>query len=436
MRVLHLGCRVRRRYSRGPYPMHTPPHIQGWCPGAWQPMASGDGLVLRVRPPLGRLTVAQARRLARLAWVHGNGALELSSRANVQLRGIAPGRHAAVLRALAAVGLLDADAGRERRRNLVIDPLCRPQEAVHALGQALQQALDAADDLAGLPAKFGWSVEGAPGRLAGVSADIRLQRTAIGWLVQPDGRNHALAVAEADQAVAAGLALARWFAGQASLRRAQGLRPGRMAAVAAQLQPPPGLDWVETETPAHGEGPAPGAVPGVGWLLGAPLGRLPAVALARLVRALPEQAFLRVTPWRMLLVEDEDAEAGAALPCWWTAAGRDNAADWITHAHDPRLRVSACTGAPGCTQALGPTQTLALELAPQVPHGAHLHVTGCAKGCARQAPATVVLRAEGEDEGEGPVYSVVRHGRAGDRAQEQRTLASVRDNPGLLFSKE
>lgn len=436
MRVLHLGCRVRRRYSRGPYPMHTPPHIQGWCPGAWQPMASGDGLVLRVRPPLGRLTAAQARRLARLAWVHGNGALELSSRANVQLRGIAPGRHSAVLRALAAVGLLDADAGRERRRNLVIDPLCRPQEAVHALGQALQQALDAADDLAGLPAKFGWSVEGAPGRLAGVSADIRLQRTATGWLVQPDGRQQALAVADASQAVAAGLALARWFAGQASLRRAQGLRPGRMAAVAAHLQPPPGLDWVETETPAYGEGPAPGAVPGVGWLLGAPLGRLPAVALARLVRALPEQAFLRVTPWRMLLVEDENAEAGAALPCWWAAAGLDNAADWITHAHDPRLRVSACTGAPGCTQALGPTQSLALELAPQVPHGAHLHVTGCAKGCARQAPATVVLRAEGEDEGEGPVYSVVRHGRAGDRAQEQRTLASVRDNPGLLFSKE
>ncbi|WP_239009587.1 hypothetical protein [Delftia lacustris] len=206
--------------------MHTPPHIQGWCPGAWQPMASGDGLVVRVRPPLGRLTVAQARRLARLALVHGTAALELSSRANVQLRGIAPGRHAAVLRALAAVGLLDADAGRERRRNLVIDPLCRPQEAVHALGQALQQALDAADDLAGLPAKFGWSVEGAPGRLAGVSADIRLQRTATGWLVQPDGRNHALAVADAGQAVAAGLALARWFADQASFAAPRACGPG------------------------------------------------------------------------------------------------------------------------------------------------------------------------------------------------------------------
>ena len=76
-------------------------------------MASGDGLVVRVRPPLGRLTVAQARRLARLALVHGTGVLELSSRANVQLRGIAPGRHAAVLRALAACLLYTSPSPRD-----------------------------------------------------------------------------------------------------------------------------------------------------------------------------------------------------------------------------------------------------------------------------------------------------------------------------------
>ena len=30
--------------------------IKGWCPGALRPMQSGDGLVTRIRPPLGRLT--------------------------------------------------------------------------------------------------------------------------------------------------------------------------------------------------------------------------------------------------------------------------------------------------------------------------------------------------------------------------------------------
>ena len=30
--------------------------IKGWCPGALRPMQSGDGLVVRIRPPTGRLT--------------------------------------------------------------------------------------------------------------------------------------------------------------------------------------------------------------------------------------------------------------------------------------------------------------------------------------------------------------------------------------------
>ncbi|PAT32289.1 hypothetical protein CK626_06330, partial [Vandammella animalimorsus] len=58
--------------------------VRGWCPGAWQPMASGDGLVLRVRPPLGRLSARQGLRLARLAQSHGAGVIELSRRANLQ----------------------------------------------------------------------------------------------------------------------------------------------------------------------------------------------------------------------------------------------------------------------------------------------------------------------------------------------------------------
>ena len=62
--------------------------IQGWCPGALRPMASGDGLVLRVRAPNGRLEPDQARRIAELARRHGNGLIDLTSRANLQLRGL------------------------------------------------------------------------------------------------------------------------------------------------------------------------------------------------------------------------------------------------------------------------------------------------------------------------------------------------------------
>ena len=57
----------------------------------------------------------------------------------------------------------------------------------------------------------------------------------------------------------------------------------------------------------------------------------------------------------------------------------------------PLLRVYACTGAPGCLQALQPTRDLARQLAPHLPMNAVLHVSGCAKGCAHPAPADLTL---------------------------------------------
>ncbi|WP_227650486.1 hypothetical protein, partial [Klebsiella pneumoniae] len=45
---------------------------RGWCPGALRPMATGDGLLVRVHPPAGRLSVADLRLVARLARDTGN----------------------------------------------------------------------------------------------------------------------------------------------------------------------------------------------------------------------------------------------------------------------------------------------------------------------------------------------------------------------------
>ncbi len=419
-------------------------------------MASGDGLVVRVRPPMGRLTLRQAWRLARLASTHGAGILELSSRANVQLRGVDPARHAAVLRALAGCGLLDADVQRERLRNVVVDPLHQPGDGVQVLATALLQGLAQADDLGALPAKFGWAVDGGHSPwLQTVSADIRMQRVPganpPAWRVQPEGLPWALAAAGPADAAAAGLALARWFASHCLGQRTAGERLGRVAAHAGELERllsaatpaapwppglPPGVGWAPATACHRADperpGPAPCLLPGIGALVGAPLGRLPAPALARLVGALRgHSAGLRVTPWRMLLIESGAQADG--LPGFWHAAGLDTVADWVTDPEDARLRVSACAGAPGCPQAQAPTQALALALAPHVPPQAHLHVAGCAKGCARQAPATVTLRAEptlGE-----PIFAVVRQGCAADEALDRVGLSTLQDNPGLLFEK-
>ncbi|KFL46261.1 cobalamin synthesis protein CobG [Sphingobium sp. ba1] len=61
----------------------------------------------------------------------------------------------------------------------------------------------------------------------------------------------------------------------------------------------------------------------------------------------------------------------------------------ITDPADPLLHVDACPGAPCCTQASVETRDLARRLAPHI--AGRLHVSGCAKGCARPRAADVTL---------------------------------------------
>ncbi|GAA3250900.1 hypothetical protein GCM10020258_06190 [Sphingomonas yabuuchiae] len=58
-------------------------------------------------------------------------------------------------------------------------------------------------------------------------------------------------------------------------------------------------------------------------------------------------------------------------------------------ADSPILHVDACVGAPACPQASVETRGLAVRLAPLI--DGHLHVSGCAKGCARARAADWVL---------------------------------------------
>ena len=98
----------------------TGPVVHGWCPGALRPMMSGDGLVVRVRAPLGRLTQDQAAGVAELAGRHGNGLIDVSARANVQIRGVTPASHPGLIDGLTALGLIDRDVAATIRTSTAI----------------------------------------------------------------------------------------------------------------------------------------------------------------------------------------------------------------------------------------------------------------------------------------------------------------------------
>nr|MDT0667615.1 precorrin-3B synthase [Micromonospora sp. DSM 115978] len=76
----------------------------------------------RVRVPGGRLAARQAVALAAAASDYGDGHLELTSRANLQVRGIEPGHVAAFAARLTDAGLLPSPT-HEKIRNIVASPL-------------------------------------------------------------------------------------------------------------------------------------------------------------------------------------------------------------------------------------------------------------------------------------------------------------------------
>ncbi|MDZ4128884.1 MAG: hypothetical protein U1E02_32645, partial [Hydrogenophaga sp.] len=248
---------------------------------------------------------------------------------------------------------------------------------------ALAAALAAAD-APDLPGKFGFAVDcGAEPVLRATAADIRIECGADGGLIlRADGADTGAMIPKAEVAAnlaALALDLARWFVATGGISGGRGRMRAHMAAGAAL--PDRFLQARALVRPAAAI-PLPGPV-AQGFLAGFAFGQCDAETFA----ALADLGALRVTPWRMLLIEGAQATPEIA--------------GLITDPADPMLRVIACTGAPGCPQAQGATRPLARALAGHVPAGAVLHVSGCAKLCAHpdvnsaSGPVTLIATPDG-----------------------------------------
>lgn len=366
--------------------------LRGWCPSLFEPMASGDGLLARVKPPLGRLSGGAARALAAASRRWGNGQLDLTNRAALQVRGLSEASLPPFQAAMLAADLAHADPAVERRRNLVISPLASPA----GLALAMELELWFADDpaLAALPSKFGFAVE-APGGDIGVEPDPQ------GWRIRLDGCG------------TEGLTTAPLAAVQAITHRFLALAgesaepPRRMAGLVRRHAPEgffAGTDarLIEAKAPSSRPPSRAGGLGSAGvFALGLPFGAFTAEGLGRAADLADQFADggLRTSPWRALVltgVADEVALATAA-----------QAAGFVADPHDPRLSVIACTGAPACSSAHAPTRADAAFIAARRPPGL-VHLSGCAKGCAHPALAAFTLVAATDG------YGLVRDGRAAD----------------------
>ena len=398
--------------------------VKGWCPGVLRPMQSGDGLIARVRPWCGALRLDEARGVAEAAQRFGNGHIDLTRRANLQIRGLSEKSVPGLQDAMERLGLVDHDAEVEAGRNIMVSPLTGldPAEVdVRPVARTLANLLARDAALYSLPSKFGFLVDGGGAvSIAPERADISLKalgRAMAVGLDTPAGTDW-IGSTPFDMAAAVVVAIARIFIDLAReggrLRDLGEERFSQLRALACRGLGPVG----------DGLSSKPKRLVGVERLVAgvaAPFGRLEAPQLHRFAGFAEEAgaADIRLSPWRALYVGVRDVAAAQIL----VEASRD--IGFIVDSEDPTLRMDACPGAPDCRSSSVDTRRDAHRLAVSGFKGT-IHVSGCAKGCARSTPADLVLV------GEQGRYNVIRNGTTRDapecsvEAEEAGALLDVR----------
>ncbi len=167
--------------------------VKGWCPGALRPMLSGDGLIVRVRPQSATLRLDELAVLADAAGLFGNGHIDLTRRANLQIRGVSEATLPQLHEVIARLGLLDDSPDGEAVRNVMINPLAGidPTEVldVRSVGDELARLLASEKSLWALPTKFGFIVDGG-----GIFLNLADQRGDVRLAAIADGPDSAVAI--------------------------------------------------------------------------------------------------------------------------------------------------------------------------------------------------------------------------------------------------
>lgn len=378
------------------------------CPGVVDAMSAADGWLMRVRVPGGAVDARQLDVIAHVSSTHGAGVVEITSRGNLQLRGISDAGRTDAARALIDVGLTHPDPASDARRAIVAPALTGhdPTESIDVgpYAAAVEQALIAASFEQPLPAKFSVVIDG--GGRHGVR-DVGAQ-IAVGARGVP-GR------------------VSWWatFSGDLDTGDAIGLGTSIDPAGLGQLV----VDWTATP-PAP---PSPGTLAAIEarssrsrWDVGvhrhrdadrcnviaAPfLGRLRPDQVTQLA-ALARRAPIRLTHRRSVAV------VGVRRPALAAVLERLTAAHLSVDPDDAAHTVTACTGQPGCAAARADTLTAAASLVAhrrhdRLVHEGHpphraIHLSGCEKLCGAPSGVHHVIAA---DDGTLPLEALGAAGR-------------------------
>jgi precorrin-3B synthase len=405
-------------------------------------MRSGDGLIVRVRPQGGMLRLEAFVALAEAARRFGNGQIDLTRRANLQIRGIDEESLTALHGVIGGLGFLDETPESEAVRNLMISPLAGidPTEVwdVRAIAGELSRELASDTALWALPSKFGFVIDGGGTlTLAEERADIRLAAVRNGSEVtiaiglDTDNGTEWLGATAPATAAKLAIATARVFLEtktRAPKQRIRDLSPETReelrSRIAPRLGPLPRDPQSSQRATRIGLFDLGAGRYAVG--MGTAFGRIETEPFQKFATAVSGLGVteIRLSPWRALYAAASSRRAAETI-C--EAAAN---AGFITDPADPLLRIEACPGAPGCASTCLDTRGDGHRLAALLTRSGFtgtVHVSGCAKGCAKSSAADLVLV------GHESRYGIVRNGTAQDTPRRTSSFAELAADPRIIF---
>ncbi|HEV2777316.1 MAG TPA: hypothetical protein VGV90_17135 [Solirubrobacteraceae bacterium] len=347
---------------------------------------AADGRLARVRVPGGRLSAEAMRTLATAAEELGNGLLDVTGRANLQLRGLRDGADVAgeLAARLHGAGLLDSVAD-DRAPTVLASPLAGrapgARDGVDDIVALLDAGLCASDTLRDLPGRFCVLADDGTGAGREIRPDVIVVARGAGRFgVALDGRELAFE-GDGPAAVAVALDAAAAFvaAGGDAWRLSE--TPGGAGTIAAVL----GLALAPVTPAVRTRTFGPGAVSQrdgrVALTALVPLGQLWPALLRALAELRPEA---RLSARRTVTLVDVDV---AAVPSTRAALAE---AGLVLAAGSGWVGLTACAGTGACARALLDVRAAACAraLTRSALEPAE-HWAGCERRCG-ELPATPV----------------------------------------------
>ncbi len=447
--------------------------------GLWNVSPAQAAMMCRLRIPGGVLKAYQAEAIAAAAEAYGGGYVDITTRANLQIREI-PARHMfALLTDLHEAGIIPRGSGADNIRNVTGNPTCGIDANeiydVLPLCRALHHLILHDRALFGLPRKFNVAfdggnsvasledtndiglkavrVDGAHGLAADIEAGVYF-RVALGGITgHGDLARDTGLLLKPEECLPVISAMIRVYiaGGDRGNRKRARLKyvldtwgfqkfldeTQKLLAFPLRRLPEADCRFAPPVDKSGHLGIRPQRQDGLCYIgVDVPVGRL-TVRQLRGLTALAQRfgsGTLRLTVWQNLLLsdipEDRLAEALQAL-------GELG----LTHEPDPiQAGLVACTGSEGCKFGMAPTKSTALAISAYLrgrivlDQAVNIHLTGCAHSCAQHFIGDIGLIATSVDTAayKGPGFHFFvggGYGREGRMAVPARRFVPVPEVP-------